>query len=102
VSAVAKPQLDAVVNEPFALEPAADSRIDQQVDRALLEHAGPDAFFHVAAAVELEHDRGYAREVQQVRQQQPGRTGADDGDLCAHGVLRRGIPERLPGQRVPE
>jgi hypothetical protein len=102
VTAAAKTQLDAVVDEPFALEPVADSRIDQQVDRALFEHAGPDAFFRVAAAMALDHRRGYAGAVQQVRQQQSGRTGPDDGDLCAHGVIRRGIPERLPGQRVPE
>ena len=64
----------------------------QQVDGALLEHAGAHALLDVLAAAVLEHDRLDAAQVQQVREQQPGGAGADDADLrpLLHSVLLTG------------
>ena len=77
-------QLDAVVDEPLAPQPLADARLDQEVDRALLEHAGADAALDVLAAARLEHDRVDPAQVQKVREHEPGRAGADDADLRPH------------------
>ena len=77
-------QLDALVDEPLAPQPVADAHLDQQVDRALLEHAGADAALDVLAAARLEHDRLDPAQVQQVREHEPGRPGADDADLRSH------------------
>ena len=41
-------QLDAVVDDALALQPLADARLDEQIDRALLEHAGADPVLDVA------------------------------------------------------
>ena len=40
----------------------------------------------------LQHDRVDALPVQQVRQQQPGRPGADDPDLGAHATSLVALP----------
>ncbi len=54
----------------------------QQVDRALLEHAGADALLDVVAAAVLEHDRLDARALRSRRASvEPGRPRADDPDL---------------------
>jgi hypothetical protein len=45
------------VNETFAPQPPTDARLDQQVDRALLEQTGTDAGFDILARLALEHDR---------------------------------------------
>ena len=50
----------------------------------LLEHPGAHARLHVVARARLEHDRLDALPVEQVGQQQPGRTGPHDPDLCVH------------------
>ena len=56
----------------------------EQVDRALLEHAGADALLDVLAAAGLQHDRLDALGLQQLREHQSRRPGADDPDLRAH------------------
>ena len=84
VPAPGEAQLDAVVHEPLALHPVAEPALDQQVDRALLEHAGADALLQVRAAAHLEHHRLDALLVEQVREQQPGRPGPHDArPACA-------------------
>ena len=57
----------------------------EQVDRALFENAGADALLHVLAALRLDHDGLDALQVEQVREQQAGRSGADDAHLRANG-----------------
>jgi hypothetical protein len=54
-----------------------------QIDRALLEHTGSDAFDDVVPAAVLQDDGVDALPVQQVAENPPGRSGADDPDLCA-------------------
>ena len=53
----------------------------EEVDRALLEHAGTDAGLDVVAAAVLEHDRLDPGAVEQLREDEPRRAGADDRDL---------------------
>ena len=56
----------------------------EQVDRALLEHAGADRRLDLLAAARLEHHRFDAAQMQQVREQQARGSRADDPDLGAH------------------
>ena len=57
----------------------------QQLDRALLQHPGPDPLLDVLAATQLQHHRVDAVQVEEVRQQQPGRPRPDDPHLGPHG-----------------
>jgi len=76
-------QLDAVVDDPLPLQSLADARLDEQVGGALLEDAGADSMFDVLAAAVLEHNRVDPSELEQARQRQARRAGADDPDLRA-------------------
>jgi hypothetical protein len=73
VAARREAQLDAVMDEPFAREALADADRRQQVDGALLEHAGAQRALDLVAAARLEHHRLDAGEVEQVGQQQARR-----------------------------
>ncbi len=79
-----EPQLDAVMDHTLLLHTVTDTRLVQQVDRVLLQHARPDPLLDVVAAADLEHDRLDALQVQKVREHKPRRSGPDDPDLCAH------------------
>ena len=66
----------------------------QQVDRPLLEHARADPLLDVLAAAASSTTESMPSQVQQVREDEPGRPGADDADL---GVCFSGpdLPGRL-------
>src|SRR6478609_4612324 len=51
-----EPDLDAVMDEAFTLQPAADTRLDHEVDGVLFEDAGAHTMGHVLATAILEHD----------------------------------------------
>ena len=89
VPGAGKADLDAVVDEALALEPLAQPGLDQDIDAALLEHAGADATFDIVAAAILHDDGIDAGPLQQMGQQQPGRSRADDADLRALGPRPR-------------
>lgn len=55
----------------------------EKVDGALLEDAGPDPRQDVFAAPRLKDDRVDAGAVEQLSEEQTGRTRTDDGDLGA-------------------
>ena len=55
----------------------------EQLDRSLLQHPGANSSLDVLAAPVLEHDGLDAGAVQQRREDQPGRAGADDRNLRA-------------------
>ena len=78
---------DALVPHALANESLAESDLLEQVDRRLLEDAGADAIEHVALAADFDRDRIDPRPLQQVSQQQPRRSRADDADrhTCGHG-----------------
>jgi hypothetical protein len=84
VSAAAEAQLDAVLDEALAAQPLVKPQLGEQVDGALLEHAGADALLDVLAVPILKHDRLDPAPVQEVRQQQPRRAAPDDAHLRPH------------------
>ena len=85
--------IEAVVAQAALPQSRAHAHRDQQVHGPLLKDAGAHAVDHVVAASVLDDDRVHAVEMQQVPQQQPGRTGADDSNLCAvNGHLRTTSP----------
>jgi hypothetical protein len=67
-----------VVHESLALEPLTDAHLDQQVDGALLEHAGAHPVLDVLARAVLEHDGLDALELEQLPEHQAGGPGPDD------------------------
>ena len=74
------------MDDPFPVEALADARVAKQVDRPLLEHAGTNPCLAVRPAARLEDHRLDPGVLEQPRQGQPGRAGADDGDLSPQGV----------------
>src|SRR5690606_19313247 len=79
-------QLEAVVDEPFAMQALADAGLVEEVDRHLLQHAGTNAAEHVLARLSLEDDGVDAGPMQQLSKQEPGGPCTDDGDLGSHRV----------------
>ena len=77
-------QLEAVMDEALAVQALGQAGLVEQVDGSLLEHPRAHARLDVLAAAGLEHHRLDALAIEQVGQQQPGRTGADDPDLGLH------------------
>ena len=77
-------ELDAVVDDPLALQPLSRAGVDEEVGDRLLEHARPQALLDVLPAAVLEHDRLDALAVQEVREGETSRPGADDADLRPH------------------
>ena len=82
--AVVEAQEDARVVEPLAVEPVGDADLMQDVDGVLLEQPGAHSLLDVRAVADLEHDAVDARLVQQQREREAGRPGADDPDLGIH------------------
>ena len=68
---------------PSRPHPLADARVVEQVGDALLEDACADARLDVLAAPVLEDDRVDPLAVEQLRERQSRRAGADDPDLRA-------------------
>ena len=75
----------------LALHALAHAQLFEQFRRRVFQHAGLDGGFDVGAAALLQHDRGYAFQMQHMGQQQPGWAGADDADLgnLFHACLLR-------------
>ena len=78
-------ELDTVMDEPFPVHPLADAGLPQDLDRAVLQHAGPDAPLDPGAALALDDDRVDAGEVEQAREEKSGGACPDDADLGAGG-----------------
>ena len=81
-------EVDAAMHKPVGVHARAEAELVEQVDRALLEHAGANARANVLGAALLDHDGIDAGAVQLLPEQQAGRAGADDRNLgaCAGGV----------------
>src|SRR5215211_847171 len=77
-------QLDSLVDEALAAQAIADAHLLEQVDGALLEHAGPDPALDVLAAARFQDDRIDSAEVEELRQHEAGGAGAHDPDLRPH------------------
>jgi len=83
MAAAVEAQLEAVMGQADPLQPLADSRLNHQVDGALLEQAGAYTLLDISPTASLEHDRPDPRQVQQVRQHQARGARADNANLCA-------------------
>ena len=80
-------QLDTLVNQALPVQPFRHAELVEQVDRGLLQDTGPDPPLDVVPVPRLHHHGVDPVTVQQRPEHQPGRTGADDADLGAHGRL---------------
>ena len=74
-------QVDPTVDDALPVQPVRDTRSLEQLDGALLEHAGANARFDVLAAPGLEHDRLDPRRVEKLREGEACWAGTDDRDL---------------------
>ena len=78
-------RIGAVVHQALAVHALAGAGFVDKIDRDLLDHAGADASEHVLGCVPLDDDVIDAVLVQQLAEQQSGRSRADNGDLGTHG-----------------
>ena len=77
MSAAGESQVDAVVDEAFAFESFADTRLDHHVHSSLLEDTGADALFDILAAAIFDYDGFNSLEVEQVREDKTRGAGAN-------------------------
>ena len=73
-----------LVDLPLPVQPLVHLRLAQQLDRALLDDPGAYPAEHVLAALPLEDDALDPSQVEELRQQETGGSGADDCYLCLH------------------
>src|SRR5207237_10554462 len=78
-----------LVHRPLALQAVAETHLDEQVHRALFEHAGADRRLDLGPASRFEDDRFDPPQVEQVREQQTRGARPDDADLGTHASLPR-------------
>src|SRR6185437_4849224 len=95
----AEGELDPLVHETFAAHPLARARGIEQLSRALLDDSGTDAAEDVLGTAPLEQDVRDPLLREQLPEQKPGGTGADDRDLGAHGLLECGAPDGTASAR---
>ena len=76
--------VDAVVEQAFALNARADAALDQEVDSSVLQDSRANAFDDVVLGAILDNDGVDSRQMQQVAQHQSGRAGPDNSHLSAH------------------
>ncbi len=81
---------DAVMEMTFALEPLALAKLDHKVNHPLLEHAGADRAFDFITGAVLEDDAVDAGAIQQMGEEQVGRSDTDDSNLSLHKDLLSG------------
>ena len=74
--------VDALVTQASLVHAVAHTHGRHEIDSALLEHARPHPVDDVIAAAVLDDHRVDAIAVQELREQQPGRTRTDNADLC--------------------
>jgi len=96
MGAARETQFDSAMNEALADKATAYADVLHQLDGVVLQDAGANAVFNVVAGVGFEYDRFNAFEVQEMGEEQSGRSGSDDADLSAHR-----LPSRYSG-RWPE
>ena len=81
-----EPELEALVHQPFAIEPVRQPGLAEEVDGALLEQAGPHPLLDVLPAAPLDHDGVHALQGEQVREQETTRARSDDHHLGAQSA----------------
>src|SRR5580765_5016255 len=89
-----KAQFDSAVDQAFFFKPFTNPGFAKQVNCALLQDSGAHALFAILSGTVFENYSLNSLEVEQVRENQPCRSGSDDADLCAHRLLlydRKGV-----------
>src|SRR5580704_15480694 len=87
-----KSQVHPVVDEPFFLQPLADSSLNHQIDSPLLQHTRAHPLLHVLLAAILNNDGFDSPQTQKMREPPSGRTRADISHLRAqffHATILR-------------
>ena len=108
VDAMASPveaDVDPFVPQPAAFAALRRRRSRQQIDGALLEHAGSHAIDHVLAIAVFDDDRVDAVEMEQVAEQQAGRACADNAYLRSqpgHATYCLGCSEPGAADEIPD
>src|SRR5215475_8471555 len=87
--ATLKAQCNSVMNEALTPQPVSHTHVRQQVNGVLFENAGAHPLLYMFASSRFQHDGLNALQVQQVRQHQPRRPGANNSNLGLHSQLRR-------------
>ena len=82
--AIAEADIDRLVDHALAAQPLVEPKLGHQVDRALLQHAGTHAVFHIGAAARFEHHAVDALAIKEMREEKTGRSRTDDPDLRVH------------------
>jgi hypothetical protein len=70
------------MKQSFPPHPIAYVHLVEQINRTLLQYAGANALFAILAASSLDHYGMDALQVQQLRQNETRRSGADNSNLC--------------------
>jgi hypothetical protein len=83
VAAAVEVEVDAAMDERFAIHPPSHARRPQELRCAVLQHARAHPRLRVAAIALFQHDRPDAADVQQVGEEEAGRSRPDDRDLGA-------------------
>jgi hypothetical protein len=84
VTAPCEVQTDAVMKQPLLHHASTDTGGIQDVHALVFEHARTHAIFNVMPAFCLQHHRLDTALMQELGQQQPRGTGADDRNLGSH------------------
>jgi hypothetical protein len=85
VALAVETQGNPAVKKTFALQTLADARFCEKLHGIALEDAGADALLDVFARARFEDHRFNAHAVQEMREHQTCRSGADDSDLSRLG-----------------
>jgi len=75
------------------MHPRADAGFVEQTHRALFDDAGANTAEHVFGGLPFQDNVVDAMLVQELTEQKPGRSGADNGDLGSHEI---GLPRCRP------
>src|SRR5262249_12485154 len=76
--------LHALMDETIGMHARADTGFIQQIHRDLFDNAGAHAAEYVVGGLSLQDDIVDASTLQELAEEQPGRTGADNDDLGSH------------------
>src|SRR5215831_11701047 len=76
--------LHALMDETIGMHAPADTGFIQQIHRDLFDNAGAHAAEYVVGGLPLQDDIVDASTLQELAEEQPGRTGADNDDLSSH------------------
>ncbi len=79
-------QVEAVLYQPLGVYPHVDAQPAHQTRRHRLQHAGADAPLDIGLRLTLDDHRVDAFRLEQMAEQQPRRSGADDDDLTRHAA----------------